>query len=620
MLSAANNSDCRKEAEMQSKLTICYSRLSREDGEDNLSNSIKTQREMLETYAEQNGFTPYRHITDDGFSGKDFSRPGWQELMTEIDAGNVARILLKSMDRMGRNYLQVGLYRELFRERGVQLIAVNDNYDSVSGEGDEFMPFKDIMSEWYIRDCSRKTKSAFKTKGMSGRPMMSTAPYGYLKDPNDKNKWLVDHEAAAIVKRIFQMTMDGMGPYQICCQLESDKVYTPGYHLKLKGAGLHQNHDFPNPYHWSSSCVCAILKKKEYLGHTVNFKSTKNSYKDKKNHYVPESQWLIFENTHEQIIDQVTFDNVQRIRGNIKRRPDGYGYVHPLSGLVFCATCGAKLYCHRIYNGKDSAQYVCGNSTKIKDGHGACTSHRIAADVLMELIAETLRRVTKFAKTDNAEFVKRVQETLTAQQSDGVKAQRKRLKVCRNRVTELETLFTKIYEDNALGKLDDKRFAAMSEKYSAEQTALENEIAELSSAVEHYEGGKDRADKFMTLVKKYEDFTELSNVMLNEFVEKIVVHERDLKGKIDSTQTVEIHLNFIGEFEIPFPESDPAEIAVQEEERRKILERRERLHQNYLKRKASGAQQAWEKKYEPKRKARYAEKRAALFTKPSVNA
>ncbi|GHU59318.1 hypothetical protein FACS1894133_5840 [Clostridia bacterium] len=256
--------------------------------------------------------------------------------MSKIDNGNVARILLKSMDRMGRNYLQVGLYREMFRERGIQLIAINDNFNSEIGE-DEFMPFKDIMSEWFVRDCSRKIKSSFHTKGISGKPMMSTAPYGYLKDPNDKNKWLVDSEAAVIVRRIFQMTMDGMGPYQICCQLESDKIYTPGYHLKLKGAGLHQSHNFENPYHWTSTTVCGILKKKEYLGHTLNFKSTKNSYKDKRNHYVPESEWLLFENTHEQIIDQATFDNVQRIRANIKRRPDGYGYVHPLTGLVFCA-------------------------------------------------------------------------------------------------------------------------------------------------------------------------------------------------------------------------------------------------------------------------------------------
>jgi hypothetical protein len=333
---------------------------------------------------------------------------------------------------------------------------------------------------------------------------------------------------------------------------------------------------------------------------------------------VPESEWLIFENTHEAIIDQVTFDNVQRIRDGVKRRPDGYGYVHPLTGLVFCATCGAKLYCHRIYNGKDIPQYVCGNSTKSPKENGRSTGHRISADTLIALVKETLKSVTAFAKTDKAAFAKLVQETLSAQQSSEVKNQKKRLSVCKKRVGDLETLIRKIYEDNALGKLPDKRYAALSTEYEAEQSTLEREIENLQSTVDDFENSKDNANRFMELVKRYEDFDELTVSMVNEFVERIVVHERDQKGKIDSTQKVEIYLNFIGEFTVPEPEVDPELTAAQEEERRKVLERREKLRQNYLKRKASGKQKEWEEKYKPIREARQAEKKVELFAEGAV--
>jgi DNA invertase Pin-like site-specific DNA recombinase len=440
------------------KITALYERLSREDGDNQESNSIQTQKAILEKYAEQNGLTPYRHFSDDGHSGKDFDRPAFQKMLAEIEKGNIGVVCVKNLDRFGRSYLESGLYREMFRKMGVRFIAVNDAIDTAQGE-DDFMPFREVINEFYLREYSKKIKAAYQSRGMAGKPTSSIPPYGYLKSAEDKHKWVKDPEAAEVIKRIFALCMDGKGMYQICCILEDEKVLCPGAYLKEKGIGLHKKHDFPNPYAWSSSTISSILKKREYLGHTVNFKSKKDSYKDKKNKYVPESEWVIFENTHEPIIDQIIFDNVQRLRANVKRYPDGWGYVHPLTGLVYCADCGAKLYVHRIYNGKDLPMYVCANSTKADNRQ--CTGHRIAAEKLIELIAEVLREITKYAKEDKAAFTRAVQERFTSKQTEEVKAQQKQLAKLNSRAADLKTLYKKVYEDNALGKLPDKQFAVL---------------------------------------------------------------------------------------------------------------------------------------------------------------
>ena len=467
-----------------------------------------------------------------------------------------------------------------------------------------------------LSNTSRKIRSAYKAKSASGKPVTSYPPYGFLKSPADKFKWVVDPEAAAVVRRIFQLTMEGKGPYQICCILKGEKVPIPAYYLAQKGAGLHQKYAFPDPYNWHSGTVCGILKKKEYLGHTVNFKTRKH-FKDKKSHYVDESEWTIIENTHEPIVDQALFDNVQRIRGNIKRRPDGWGYTHPLSGLMFCADCGGKLYVHRIYNGKDKPTAVCGNYAKAYDKVTVATvkcksGHRIDTATLTELIRDTIKAIADYAKTDKAGFTKSVQETLATQQTNEVKNQRKRLIVCKKRAAELETLLRKIYEDYALGRLPDKRYEAMSQGYSAEQDTLEKEIAELQSCVERFEDGSGRAKRFIELVNRYTDFTELTVPMLNEFVEKIIVHERDSKGAVDSTQKVEIHLNFIGEY-LPPMLKEATLTPEQEEEQRLILERRELFRQNYLKRKASGKQQEYERRTNARRKEKLAAYKTAML-------
>ncbi|MDR1496501.1 MAG: recombinase family protein, partial [Clostridiales Family XIII bacterium] len=583
----------------QSKITALYERLSHDDELKGESNSITNQKRLLEDYAGRNGLPNPTHFSDDGWSGTRWDRPDFLKLMDEIDAGRVAVLVVKDISRIGRDHLRVGLFMEKLRENNVRFVGVSDGVDTADGE-DEFMPFRNIIHEWYVRDTSRKIKAAFRARGMAGKHTSSYAPYGYLKSKKDKNRWIVDEEAAAVVRRIFRLTMDGKGPYQIACILEADRIEIPGAYLAKKGAGLHQHKVFENPYHWSSSTICAILKKKEYLGHTVNFKSTKNSYKDKKNHYVPESEWVIFENTHEPIIDGATFDNVQRLRSNVKRRPDGWGYVHPLTGLVYCADCGSKLYVHRVTNGRDNPMYVCAGYGKIPVGSKCESGHRISADRLLEIIAKSLKEIAAYSKEDKTAFAVAVQEALAEKQTADATEQKKRLAKLKRRRAELDTLFKRIYEDNALGKLSANRYRSLSEEYEREQEQIEREIPELDAVVERHKDGNERAGRFTELVKRYEDFDELTTSMINEFVEKIIVHERDRKGSADTTQRVDIHFNFIGAFTVPQEPKDPAALAAEEEERRIIEERKDRLHAAYLKRKANGKQKEYERRYEPR--------------------
>lgn len=592
------------------KITALYERLSHDDELQGESNSISHQKEILAEYAERNGFENTIHFTDDGISGLRFDRPGFMQMINEVEAGNVATVIIKDMSRLGRDYLRVGLYMETLRERGVRLIAINDNVDSFKGD-DDFTPFRNIMNEWYARDTSRKIKSVYQSKGKAGKHTSSTTPYGYLKSPDDKNQWIVDEEAAAVVRRIFQMTMEGTGPYKIACTLAKEKIPIPGYHMAQHGAGLHQHKTFSDPYHWGSSTICHILEKREYLGHTVNFKTRKH-YKDKKSHYVDESEWTIFENTHEPIIDQETFDNVQRIRANVKRYPDGWGKVHPLTGLLYCADCGGKLYIHRTGNGRNNPKYSCGNYRKIPVGSMCKSLHHVDAQTVMQLISETLKGIVRYAKEDRTSFVKAVRETLSDHQTNEVKAQRKQLAVCQKRAADLEILIQKIYEDNVLGKLPDKRYAALSNQYEKELNELEKKIPGLQKTVDDFQDGSERATRFMALVKRYENFDELNTQMLNEFVNKIVVHERERKGCIHTTQEIEIHLNFIGQFAAPSAPVAPEVLAAQAEEQRRKKLRQERAHRAYLKAKAKGKTQEYYLKRREKKKAAKEEKTALI--------
>ena len=590
------------------KITPLYERLSRDDELQGESNSISHQKQMLEEFARRNGLPNPTHFTDDGVSGTRFDRPGFLAMMKEVEAGRVEAIVIKDMSRLGRDYLKVGQVMEILRQRGVRLIAINDGVDSLNGD-DDFTPFRNIMNEFYARDTSRKIRSVFKSKGMSGKHLTGTVIYGYLW--NEKREhWLVDEEAAAVVRHIFALAMEGYGPYQIATKLSEEKIEMPAVHLARYGEGVNKNKTFADIYRWSASTVVEILKKREYLGHTVNFKTRKH-FKDKKSHYVDESEWTIFENTHEAIIDQETFDNVQRIRGNARRYPDGFGEAHPLTGLMYCADCGGKMYVHRTYNGKRVPQYTCGQYSKYPIGSLCPTQHRIKAKAVLTLIADMLRAIAEYSKNDRAEFIRTVQETQAAQQTADISKKRKRLAAAQKRAGELEKLICKIYEDNALGKLPDARYEALDAQYAKEQDALNAEIAELEKAVTGYEQSRKSAEKFIALIDKYENFDTLTNTMLNEFVEKILVHERARKGNQDTTQEVEIYFNFVGRY-IP-PALQPVPLTPEEqEELRKKEERKDRLHQNYLRRKANGKQKEWEERYNAKRKAQVEAAKAAI--------
>lgn len=590
------------------KITPLYERLSRDDELQGESNSISNQKQMLEDFARRNGLPNPTHFTDDGISGTRFDRPGFLAMMEEVEAGCVEAIVIKDMSRLGRDYLKVGQVMEILRQRGVRLIAINDGVDSLKGD-DDFIPFRNIMNEFYARDTSRKIRSVFKSKGMSGKHLTGTVIYGYLWDEK-REHWLVDEEAAAVVRHIFALAMEGYGPYQIATKLSEEKIEMPSVHLARYGEGVNKNKTFADIYCWSASTVVEILKKREYLGHTVNFKTRKH-FKDKKSHYVDESEWTIFENTHEAIIDQETFDNVQRIRGNARRYPDGFGEAHPLTGLMYCADCGGKMYVHRTYNGKRIPQYTCGQYSKYPVGSLCSTQHRIRADAVLTLIADTLRAIAEYSKNDRAEFIRTVQETQAAQQSADISRKRKRLAAAQKRAGELETLICKIYEDNALGRLPDARYEALDAQYAKEQDALHTEIAELEKSVMGYDQSRKSAEKFIALIDKYKNFDTLTNTMLNEFVEKILIHERARKGSQDTTQEVEIYFNFVGRY-IP-PALQPVPLTPEEqEELRKKEERKDRLHQNYLRRKANGKQKEWEERYNAKRKAKMEAAKAAI--------
>ena len=590
------------------KITPLYERLSRDDELQGESNSISNQKQMLEDFARRNGLPNPTHFTDDGISGTRFDRPGFLAMMEEVEAGRVEAIVIKDMSRLGRDYLKVGQVMEVLRQRGVRLIAINDGVDSLKGD-DDFTPFRNIMNEFYARDTSRKIRSVFKSKGMSGKHLTGTVIYGYLWDEK-REHWLVDEEASEVVRRIFSLTLEGYGPYQIACKLSADRIEIPVVHLARFNEGVNRSKPVKDPYGWGSSTIVNILKKREYLGHTINFKTRKH-FKDKKSHYVSEDEWTIFENTHEAIIDQQTFDLAQKIRSNVRRYPNGWGEAAPLTGLLYCADCGGKMYVHRTNNGRRISQYTCSNYTKVPCGTLCPTQHRINESAVLTLVSDTLRAIAEYSRNDRTEFIHTVQETQVAQQSADISKKRRRLAAAQKRAGELEKLICKIYEDNALGKLPDARYRALDAQYAKEQDALEIEIAELEKAVTGYEQSQKSAEKFIALIDKYENFDTLTNTMLNEFVEKILVHERARKGSQDTTQEIEIYFNFLGRY-IP-PSLQPVPLTPEEqEELRKKEERKDRLHQNYLKRKASGAQKQYEDKIKAKKKAEMDAKKALI--------
>jgi DNA invertase Pin-like site-specific DNA recombinase len=591
------------------KITPLYERLSRDDELQGESNSISNQKRLLEEYAKKYGLPNPTHFTDDGISGTQFDRPGFVAMMKEVEAGNVECICVKDLSRLGRDYLKVGQIMEILRQKGVRLIAINDNIDSNKGE-DDFAPFRNIMNEWYARDTSKKIKSTFKTKGMTGKHLTGTVIYGYMWN-EERDQWVVDEESADVVRRIFAMTVEGYGPYQIAGKLSKDKILIPSAYLAQRGVGVNKAKEFKDIYGWGSSTIVGILKKREYLGHTINFKTSKH-FKDKRSHYMPEDEWVIFENTHEAIIDPYTFELVQKIRGSVRRYQNGWGEVAPLTGLMYCADCGGKMYVHRTNNGKRISQYTCSQYSKIPVGKLCPTQHRINEDVVLTLVSDLLRAIVEYSKLDHEEFVRVVHEAHSDQQYNEINKKRNRLATVKQRVSELEVLICKIYEDNALGKLPDSRYQTLDAQYAKEQSALAEEMTVLERAIAKYEENEHTADYFIELVDKYKNFDNVTMTMLNEFVDKILVHERDRKGSINTTQEVEVYFNFIGRF-VPPSFAEPEEPTPEElEEIRKREARREKLHQNYLKRKANGKQKEYEERVKARRKSEVEAKKAKL--------
>lgn len=564
------------------KITALYERLSRDDELTGDSNSIINQKKYLEGYAAQQGYGNIVHYTDDGWSGGNFERPAWKQLVADIEAGKVAHVLVKDMSRIGRDYLQTGFYTEVFfRQHSVHFVAIANSVDSNDQNSNEFAPFLNIMNEWYLRDLSRKQRTAIRVKGESGKPTTNSAIYGYRKDPQDKHHWLIDEEAAAVIRRIFQLTIEGHGPYEIARILFHDQIDTPAVYFARKGIGIWKNREeFPNPYNWSGFVVGQILSKPEYMGDTVNFRTHKESYKDKSTVPNPKEDWLIFENTHEAIVDRETWALAQKLRKTPKRI-DTFGVANPLTGLLYCADCGEKMYNHRSRGGTENNPYPsdffdCSAYTLAHQKHAkACCGHYITTKALRTLILETIRSASTFAITSQDEFMEKVRSASQIRQKEAAKEARRKLNKDCKRATELDTIIKKLYESFAIGRISDERFDSLLAEYEAEQKSLLISVADAERQLSCFEEDTDRAEQFLALAKKYTDFSELTTPMINEFIDKILVHAPE-KIDGDRVQEVEIYLKFIGRFELPVPELTPEEAKRQEHLRKERIRSRER--------------------------------------------
>ena len=535
----------------EEKITALYERLSRDDDLAGDSNSVINQKKYLEGYAADHGYRNCVHYTDDGWSGGNFERPAWKRLIADVEAGKVALVLTKDMSRIGRDYLQTGFYTEIvFKQHDVRFIAIGNGIDSSDPGSSEFAPFVNIMSEWYLRDLSRKQRTAIRVKGESGKPPTNCAIYGYRKDPNDKYHWLIDEEAAAIVRRIFQLTIEGHGPYEIATMLCEEKIETPATYFAGQGRGVWKSkEDIPRPYSWNGFAVGQILSKPEYMGHTVNFRTHKESYKDKRAVVHSPEDWLIFENTHEAIVDKATWELAQKLR-KTPRRHDTIGEANPLTGLLYCADCGAKLYNHRS-RGTPAKPYSsdwfnCSTYTLARQYHdSACSNHHISTKALRTLILEAIRAASTYAISNEAEFVQKVRAASEVRQAQAAKDLKRKLNKDRRRCEELDTIIKKLYESYAVGRIGEERFDTLLAGYEQEQATLRQSVTEAEAALDSFEQDTANVERFLSLAKKYTDFSELTTPMINEFIEKIIVHAPE-KIDGDRTQEVEIYLKFIG--------------------------------------------------------------------------
>ena len=538
------------------KITALYERLSRDDELQGPSNSILNQQAFLEDYAKRNSFTNVRHFTDDGVSGTTFDRDGFKAMIAEVEAGNVATIIVKDMSRFGRDYLKVGFYTDvMFRDKGVRFIAVNNGIDSDKQGDNDFTPFLNIMNEFYARDSSRKIQAIFKARMQDGKRVSPSVPYGYRRDPQDKQHLIVDEEAAAVVRRIFQMVIDGYGVKGIADALTADKVLIPSAYAKLHNPENDHSKGFHDPCLWSSTAVGYILEKQEYMGHTVLGKTICENYKTKKRRKAKPEELMIFRDTHEAIVDEETWQLAHRLKKTIRKPSYPDRPANPLTGILYCADCGHKLTHHqpspskkKVYDADD--YYICGNYRQLTRD---CTIHYIKTSAIEKLILTAIREVSAYVREDEKEFIRIVRDAASAGQEQTAREQKKRRRQVEKRIAELDELIRKLYEGNATGKIPDKHFNRLLVEYDTEQNALEQEAAELKEGITAQAEDGMRAQRFVSLVRRYTSFDELTASMLNEFIEKVVIHEAD-KSTGDRRQKVDVYFNFIGCFVPPKPE------------------------------------------------------------------
>ena len=534
-----------RQATYTTPVTALYARLSKDDEQQGPSLSIENQKRILETFARDNGFLNCRFFVDDGWSGANFQRPGFMEMMDCVESGEVKCVITKDLSRMGRNYLQVGMFTEItFPKKGVRFIAINDGVDSAQGEND-LTPLKNLFNEWMVRDTSKKIKAVKRAKGMSGKPTTTQPVYGYLMGEDER--FIVDEEAAPVVKQIYDLCLAGNGPSKIARVLTEQGVPTPGT-LEYRRTGSTRRYHPGYECKWATNTIVHILERKEYLGHLVNFKTEKVSYKVKSSVENPEEKQVIFENAHEPIIDPDTWERVQELRKQ-RKRPNRYDEVGLFSGLLFCADCGSVLYQQR-YENKTRKQdcYICGNYKKRTHD---CTAHFIRTDLLTAGVTANLKKITAYAAKHEKQFMK----LLVQQNEDGGKrrnaAKKRELEAAEKRIGELSAIFKRLYEDSVAGRISDERFAELSADYEAEQRQVREHAAELQAELSKAQEASVNAERFMNIVRRHISFEELTPTLLREFIEKIVVHECSYDENKHRRQEIEIYYSFVGKVDLP---------------------------------------------------------------------
>ena len=566
--------------QQQTKITALYERLSRDDELKGESNSIINQKKFLEDYARSNGFKNIRHFADDGYSGTNFNRPAIQELLTEVEEGNVETIIVKDMSRFGRNYLQVGFYTEvMFPDKDIHFIAVNNSFDSENESDNDFIPFLNIINDYYAKDTSRKIRAIFQSRMQNGMRVSGSIPYGYTRIPGDKQTLYVDEEAAAVVRRIFELAGEGKSLKGIADILSEDRVMIPSAYSASKGRPDCHCNSYHDSYRWNATTIGYILNRKEYLGHTVLGKSIAKDYRNKKRRRATDDELMIFENTHEPIVTQEIWDRAQKKRRLSNKKSPSMTHKNRLSGYIFCADCKKRmsLATNRKKDGSFIYAYQC---SRYRNMYEECESHYISVDALEEIILEAIRRISAHVLDDEEAFIEEVKQRCNELQTESEDASKKELEIANRRIEELDAMLKRLYEDNYSGKISDRQFSVLSSQYDAEVSVLEQKIKEIGTVITEEKPDKVNPRRFISIVKKYTDISTVTDEMLFEFIDRIEVHTVTGGRTIYRQQKVDIYFNFLGEY---VPETEE----ISEEERRaridaeheqRLLEKTKRSH------------------------------------------